>query len=161
MKNVKEIFPYVIILIIVVLIRSFIVTPIKVNGSSMYNTLNGNEIMLLWKIKKIERFDIVVAKTEDDTLIKRVYAFPKETIECKKGIIYINDKAIEDEYAFGITDDFSKVTLKENEYFIMGDNRLVSLDSRKIGPVTKEQIEGTTNFILFPFEKFGKVDKSK
>lgn len=123
----------------------------------MYDTLEGNEIMLLWKQKKIERYDIVVAKTSNDTLIKRIYAFPNETIECKKGNIYINDEKIEDHYAFGTTEDFPKVTLKEDEYFILGDNRLVSLDSRKIGPVSKKNIEGTTNFILFPFNKFGNI----
>lgn len=158
MKLIKEIYPYIVILIIVIVIRAFIVTPIKVNGSSMYNTLEGKEIMLLWKKKKIDRFDIVVAKTDDDTLIKRVYAFPNETIECKNGKIYINDEEIDDKYAFGITDDFKKVTLKEEEYFLMGDNRLVSLDSRKIGPVSKEQIEGKTDFILYPFSKFGKIN---
>ena len=157
MKWIKEIIPYVIILIVVILIRSFIVTPIKVNGSSMYNTLEGNEIMLLWKLNEINRYDIVVAKTQSDTLIKRVYAFPNETIECKNGKIYINDEEINDPYAFGETEDFKKVTLKDNEYFLMGDNRFVSLDSRKIGPITKDKIEGTTNFVLFPFSKFGKL----
>lgn len=157
MKLIKDLIPYAIILVVVVLIRTFIVTPIKVNGSSMYNTLEGKEIMLLWKYKEINRYDIVVAKAEDDTLIKRVYAFPNETIECKKGIIYINGEAIEDIYAYGETDDFSKVTLKENEYFLMGDNRLVSLDSRKIGPITRENIEGVTDFVLYPISKFGKV----
>lgn len=157
MKLIKEVVPYVIILIVVILIRSFIVTPIKVNGSSMYDALEGNEFMLLWKLGEIKRYDIVVAKTKTDTLIKRVYAFPNETIECKKGIIYINDEAIKDDYAFGETQDFAKVTLKEDEYFLMGDNRLVSLDSRKLGPISKNQIEGTTNFVLFPFQKIGKV----
>lgn len=159
MKWIKELTPYVIILGVVVLIRTFFVTPIKVNGSSMYNTLDGNEIMLLWKIGEIERYDIVVAKTESDTLIKRVYAFPGETIECKNGEIYINDEKIEDPYAFGETEDFKKVTLKEEEYFLLGDNRFVSLDSRKIGPVTRKNIEGTTDLILFPFSKIGAVKK--
>lgn len=159
MKWIKDLLPYVIILVVVVLIRSFIVTPIKVNGSSMYNTLEGDEIMLLWKLGNIDRFDIVVAKTENDTLIKRVYAFPNETIECKNGKIYINEEEIDDPYAFGETEDFKKVKLKENEYFLMGDNRLVSLDSRRIGPITKDHIEGTTNFVLFPFKKFGTVSK--
>jgi len=55
-------------------------------------------------------------------------------------------------------DNIQNVTLKEEEYFLMGDNRLVSLDSRKIGPVSKEQIEGKTDFILYPFSKFGKIN---
>lgn len=159
MKFIKELIPYVIILIVVIFIRTFIVTPIKVNGSSMFNTLEGNEIMLLWKITNIERYDIVVAKTHNDTLIKRVYGLPNDTIECKNGKIYINEEQIEDPYAFGETEDFEKITLKENEYFLMGDNRLVSLDSRKLGPISKEEIEGTTNYILFPFHKFGTVNK--
>lgn len=157
MKIIKDLLPYIAILVLVILLRSFIVTPIKVNGSSMYNTLEGNEIMLLWKIGDLNRFDIVVAKTEDDTLIKRLYAFPGETIECKNGKIYINDEEIKDNFAFGETADFPKVTLKEEEYFLMGDNRLVSLDSRRIGPIKRNQIEGTTKFILFPFTKFGNV----
>ena len=53
------------------------------------------------------------------------------------------------------TEDFEKIILKEDEYFIMGDNRLISLDSRRIGAITKDQIEGVTDFILFPFSKFG------
>lgn len=158
MKKIREYAPYVIILIVVILMRTFIVTPIKVNGSSMYNTLEGNEIMILWKLGKVERYDIVVAKANNDTLIKRVYGLPTETIECKNGTIYINDEPIKDEFEFGETEDFAKITLKENEYFIMGDNRKVSLDSRRIGPVTKDQIEGTTNFILFPISKIGTVD---
>ena len=96
MKKIKDLLPYIVILVTVILLRSFIVTPIKVNGSSMYNTLEGNEIMLLWKIGNLNRFDIVVAKTEDDTLIKRLYAFPGETIECKNGKIYINDEEIKE-----------------------------------------------------------------
>ncbi len=159
MEFLKKYLPYILIVIGVILLRTYIVTPIKVNGSSMYNTLNGNEIMLLWKIGEIKRFDIVVTKTEEETLIKRVYALPGETIECRDGDIWINDEKIDDQYAFGETADFSKVTLKEDEYFIMGDNRLVSLDSRKIGPVHRKQIKGTTNFIIFPFNKIGTVDK--
>ena len=71
MKWIKELLPYAIILIVVIFVRSFIITPIKVNGSSMYNTLDGKEIMLLWKLGNLERYDIVVAKTKEDTLIKR------------------------------------------------------------------------------------------
>ena len=83
MKLIKEIYPYIVILIIVIVIRAFIVTPIKVNGSSMYNTLEGKEIMLLWKKKKIDRFDIVVAKTDDDTLIKEYMPFQMKPLNAK------------------------------------------------------------------------------
>ena len=162
MKLLKEAIPYIIIILVVLIIRTFIVTPIKVNGLSMYDTLKGDEIMILWKLGKIERYDIVVADVKvsgsDDVVIKRVYGLPGETISCEEGKIYINGNRIEDEYGYRETSDFGPVTLGENEYFLLGDNREISLDSRVFGAVTKEEIEGTTNFILFPFKKFGVVD---
>lgn len=157
MKLLKELLPYIIILVVVIVVRTFIVTPIKVNGSSMYNTLDGKEIMLLWKVGSINRYDIVVADTKDDSLIKRVYGLPGETISCKDNKIYVNGKEIDNHNAFGETEDFSEVKLSEDEYFIMGDNRLVSMDSRRIGPVNRKNIEGTANIIIFPFSKFGTV----
>lgn len=162
MKLVKEWMPYILILLIVVLIRSFLFTPIKVQGSSMQDTLEGDEIMILWKIGEIKRYDIVVADYMEngkkvDTLIKRVYGLPGETIKCEQGMIYVNDHKIDDEYATNTTLDFDTVTLGENEYFLMGDNRRVSKDSRVIGPIHRSEIQGTTDFVLWPFSKFGKV----
>lgn len=159
MKIIKSLIPYVIVIIVVVLIRSFIVTPVKVHGDSMYPTLNGNEIMLLNKLGHIDRFDIVVVKLEDrdDNLIKRVIGMPGETIEIRNSVIYINNEAIEDVYAFGDTSTVDKITLGSDEYFVLGDNREVSLDSRIFGAVKKSDIKGTTNFIMYPFKKIGKV----
>ena len=127
----------------------------------MYDTLEGDEIMILWKLGEIERYDIVVADVKvsgsDDVVIKRVYGLPGETISCEDGKIYINGSLIEDEYGYRETSDFGPVTLGENEYFLLGDNREISLDSRVFGKVTRDEIEGTTNFILLPFKKFGNV----
>ena len=163
LKFLKSIYPYIIILLAVILIRSFLVTPIKVNGQSMYDTLTGDEIMLLFKVGKLERYDMVVANLivdghKDDTLIKRVYGLPGEKIKCEDGIIYVNDHKIDDPYATNKTSDFAEVTLKEDEYFLLGDNRSISIDSRIIGPVKRKDIEGHTNFIVFPFTKFGSVE---
>lgn len=158
-EKIKELVPYVLIVIGVILLRTFIVTPIKVNGSSMYDTLKGNEICILNKLDKIDRFDIIVTDYEGERLIKRVIAMPGETIEVENGFIYINDKKIKDKYGYGETDDFEKVTLEKDEYFVMGDNRKISKDSRIIGPINKEDISGTTNLILYPFNKIGKIDK--
>lgn len=159
MKNLKELLPYIIILIVVLLVRTFIATPIKVNGNSMYKTLNGSEFMILNKLAKIDRYDIVVVDTKNDELIKRVYGLPGEKISIENNSIYINDKKIEDIYAYGDTSNYESITLGSDEYFILGDNRVVSLDSRTIGPVKEKQIKGTTNFILYPFNRFGKVEK--
>lgn len=160
MKIIKSLIPYIIIIIVVVFIRSFIVTPVKVNGTSMYPTLKGNEIMLLNKLGSIERFDIVVLKIdeENDNLIKRVIGLPGETVEIRDNHIYINDELLEDSYGYGVTYNIDKVTLKDGEYFILGDNRQVSLDSRVFGTIKKEEIKGTTNFIIYPFKSFGKVE---
>lgn len=159
MKWLKDLIPYIIIIIVVVLIRTFIVTPVKVNGTSMYPTLKGNEVMLLNKLGKIKRFDIAVLKIdeENDNLIKRIIGLPGETIEIKDNQIYINDELLEDTYGYGVTYNIDKVVLEDDEYFILGDNRQVSLDSRVFGKIKRNEIKGTTNFVIYPFKSFGKV----
>ncbi len=159
MKIIKSLIPYIIIIIVVILVRTFIATPVRVNGSSMYPTLKGNEIMLLNKLGHINRFDIVVLKIDgrEDNLIKRIIGLPGETVEIKDNEIYINDKKIEDKYGYGVTYNIDKVTLKKDEYFILGDNRKISLDSRVFGTIHKDEIKGTTDFIMYPFKSFGKV----
>ena len=158
-KIVKEWLPCVIVLVIVILFRTFIATLVRVDGVSMYPTLEGKEIMLLYKLGSVERYDMVVTDKSVDSLIKRVYGLPGETIECKDGVIYINNEAIEDKYGSGETYDFEAVKLKDDEYFVLGDNRMYSRDSRSVGPINKKHLKGTTNFIVFPFKKFGTVEK--
>lgn len=155
-KILKELVPYIVILVVVVLIRTFIVTPIIVDGDSMSPTLTDGEMMLLNKLGSIERNDIVVINNEEGYIIKRVIALPGESIECRDGVIYINDEKYDDNFA-SKTDDFVKQFLNDDEYFVMGDNRLVSMDSRVFGAVPKEEILGTTNFVIYPFNKFGKI----
>lgn len=157
--KIKELVPYILIVIGVVLLRTYIITPIKVNGTSMYDTLKGNEICILNKLGELDRFDIIVTSYEGERLIKRIIGMPGETIEVENGYIYINDKKIKDEYGYGETSDFEKVKLKDDEYFVLGDNRAVSKDSRMIGPVKESDISGTTNLIIFPLNKIGKIDK--
>ncbi len=158
-KNIiKELIPYVVILLVVVLIRTYLVTPIMVNGPSMQPTLSGGEIMILNKRGKIDRFDVVVVDIKSEDIIKRVIAMPGETISCENGIVYVNDRRQDEEYSKGITTDFDKVTLGEDEYFVLGDNRENSLDSRRFGAFKEEQIKGTAKLVLFPFNKFGNIE---
>ena len=156
-KIIKEIIPYIVILIVVVVIRTFIATPIKVDGTSMQPTLEGNEIMILNKLGKVERNNIIVVGYDKEDLIKRVIGLPGETIEIIEGKIYINGKKIEDEYGNGITSDYPKTILKKNEYFVLGDNRGNSKDSRSIGPIDKASIKGTTSIVIFPLTKIGNI----
>ncbi len=159
MKVIKEVIPYIVIVVVVVLIRTFIITPVRVDGDSMKNTLKNGDILLLYKLSSIDRFDIIVLDEEKDNekIIKRVIGLPGETVAIKKGKIYINDKVIDDDYAYGETTDYNKVTLKDDEYFILGDNRLISKDSRYFGPIKDNEIKGKIVFRLFPFTKIGTV----
>ncbi len=157
-KFIKELIPYLIILIVVVLIRTYLFTPIMVSGPSMQPTLDGGELMILNKKGSLDRFDVVVVDIETEEIIKRVIALPGESISCEKGIIYVNGRKQDENYSQGITFDFEKIVLEEDEYFVMGDNRQDSKDSRHIGPIKKDNIKGTASLVLFPFDKFGNIE---
>lgn len=161
MKFIREIIPYLIIILVVMTIRTFVITPIAVSGESMVPTLAGGELMLLKKYDtNYKRFDIVVVNknVEGDNLIKRVIGLPGEKIRYRNNKLYINDEIIEDTYAYGDTENFKEITLDDDEYFLMGDNREISLDSRSIGIIKKQEIEGTVGIILYPFNKLGNVN---
>lgn len=159
MKKLKELMPYIIIVVVVLLVRSFIVTPGLVNGSSMEPTLHNNELVLINKIglnKGIDRYDIVVVKYENSTIIKRVIGLPYETVEYINDTLYIDGEEVGTKVDFEYTKDF-KLTAGKNEYIVLGDNRNISKDSRIIGPVKERDIIGKVDLVLFPFSKFGKV----
>ncbi len=169
-EKIKGLLPYIIILIIVVIVRSFIVTPVRVNGTSMFPTLEAGDILILNKLdKNYERYDIVVLDSSviGEAIIKRVYGLPGETIKIEEGILYVDGKQIEDEYNNVLNDpvyidndmkDVEEFTLEDDEYFVLGDNRWASNDSRSFGPVTENQIEGTATFRVYPFNEFGKTE---
>lgn len=154
---VKEIIPYIVILIVVILIRTFLVTPVIVSGDSMNPTLSGGEIMILNKRGTIKTGSIIVAKYNKEEIIKRVIAMPGDTIACENGKVYVNDHLVEEKFIKGVTPDFDRVKLGDDEYYIMGDNRANSLDSTELGPFKKEKIKGTTKLVIFPFKRIGKV----
>lgn len=179
-KFIKELIPYVIIFLVVVFIRSFIITPITVVGSSMYPTLKNGELLLLSKISyrlhDIERFDIVVIK-EDAWIIKRVIGLPGDNVYYKDNNLYINDELVEDEYAYGETEEFDLddiwlagidseyvekfdepfVVIPEGYYLVLGDNREISKDSRSVGLLEENVIKGKAVFRFWPLDKIGNV----
>lgn len=160
----RDLIVYGSIILFIVLVRSFIVTPVRVNGLSMYNTLNDGEIMILnkinYKFNDIKRFDIVVVDTDDNRIIKRVIGLPGETLKVEDNILYINGQEVKEDFINKKTADFDINDLgyekiPRNCYFVMGDNRTNSKDSRVIGCVNKKQIEGKTSLVLYPFKKAG------
>lgn len=163
-RGVKEIMPYVIILIVVVLLRTFIITPIIVNGESMNPTLKEKQILILNKYdKKYNRGDIVVVNyfngEKEERLIKRVIGLPGEKVEYNENKLYINDKKVEDRFAKDTENfelsyiDIDMKKIPEGYYFVIGDNRNNSIDSRIIGLVKKEDIKGTVTQSLIPFKR--------
>lgn len=157
-KILKEYLPYVVIIIIVLIIKSNIVAPIRVNGRSMNNTLKDGDIMILniigYRTSELKRFDIIVIYNGKEYLIKRVIGLPNEEIEYIDNKLYVNGKEIKDKYGNGNTKDF-KVTVNKNSYYVLGDNREDSLDSRYYGSFNKNKILGKTDFTVFPFNRFG------
>jgi len=168
MKNniLKECLQYFLIIIFVLLFRTFLYSPIRVTGDSMVPTLLDGDIMILdkigYRINGLKRFDIVVIKYNNEKIIKRVIGLPGDYIEYKDNILYVNGKEIKEEYKRDITNNFSLKDLgyekiPENKYLVLGDNRSISKDSRIIGVIDKEDIEGYTGIIVFPFKRIGNV----
>lgn len=132
----------------------------------MVPTLLDGDIMILdkigYRINGLKRFDIVVIKYNNEKIIKRVIGLPGDYIEYKDNILYVNGKEIKEEYKRDITNNFSLKDLEyekipENKYLVLGDNRSISKDSRIIGLIDKEDIEGYTGIIVFPFKRIGNV----
>ena len=171
-KNVqKEILSWVLTLasavVIALLIRTFLFEPIRVDGQSMCDTLQDQEIMLVTKpeylIGEPQRGDVVICKYPGRTenFVKRLMGVPGDTLEIRDNVVYLNGTALDEPYLTPErnNDGFSMelITLGEGEYFVMGDNRDNSHDSRnyygnsKPATLTRSQIIGHVRCVLFPF----------
>lgn len=170
---IKELLVYVIIFVIgLYIIPNYVLQRTVVDGDSMLNTLHDEESLLIDKISYVvgdpKRFDIVVfypyGKDVEEYYVKRVIGLPGETVQIIGQDIYINGEILEENYGkdpihySGIAKD--PITLADDEYFLMGDNREISYDSRyeDIGPVHRDYIEGKAFIRIWPLNKFGFVD---
>lgn len=162
---------FLIAILLAFIIRTFLLAPIVVEGSSMMPTLKDHDRMVVTKIGEPKRFDIVVFHaTSEDDYIKRVIGLPGDKIEYKNDTLYINGKVYEEnyldqykieynnEYEGPLTPDFT-AEVPEGTVFVMGDNRRNSSDSRHIGPVPMEKIVGKTNLVYWPLDEMKIVDK--
>jgi len=156
-----------IVLVITYFISTYVVKRTVVHNVSMQNTLTEGDNLLMDKIsyrfRKPDRFEIICFKNEGerDGLIKRVIGLPGETVHIIDGHIFINDRELEDCEGPSEASDAGLaafgVTLGADEYFVLGDNRAESIDSRseKVGNVKFEDIIGRAVFRIYPFDKIG------
>ncbi|MCL1694544.1 MULTISPECIES: signal peptidase I [unclassified Lysinibacillus] len=167
-------------LLVAFVIKQFLFTPILVKGASMMPTLEDKDRVIVNrigpKISSIDRFDVVVVenvllnKNEEENIIKRIIGLPGDKIEYKDDQLYINGekfsepyldqfkKELKDKgsltYNFTLDQLLGETTVPEGHYFVLGDNRRISNDSRnpKVGFIPKEKIMGTTSIICWPIK---------
>ncbi len=131
-----------------------------VRGDSMNGTFSHNDLLvvsqLAYRESSPERGDIVIFERDsltDGQIIKRIIALPNETVEIKNGIVYINDEPLNDEFSvFDENDNFPKTIVQSDSYFVLGDNRKYSNDSRHWDTpfLKKEEIRGKVILRIFP-----------
>ncbi|MEC0695300.1 signal peptidase I sipT [Bacillus atrophaeus] len=161
----------VIAVVLALLIRHFLFEPYLVEGSSMYPTLHDGERLFVNKtvnyVGELKRGDIVIINGDSSKVhyVKRLIGKPGETVEMKDDTLYINGKKIDESYlsnnkkdakklGVNLTGDFGPVKVPKGKYFVMGDNRLNSMDSRNgLGLISEDRIVGTSKFVFFPFNE--------
>ena len=153
------------------LIRTLIFEPVKVDGESMCGTLQDGDIMVVTKYDYIfgepQFGDVVICNYPNrgsTKFVKRLMGLPGDTISIVDGVFYRNGEAV-DESGWALHNKASRstsmkeITLGEGEYFVMGDNRDNSNDSRSVGPLTRKQILGHVRCVVYPFTKGKAVNK--
>ena len=167
-----------------VLLVIFVVQKDNVYGDSMVPTLKSGYVVMTEKIStyidSYHRGDIVILNgsgmdgyNHEEYLIKRIVGMPGETIRIADGRVYIREAGAADFYvldepyleqgvetyvmSYGLDKGYDEVTLGDNEYFCMGDNRPVSNDSRNLGPFTADRIKGIAFLVIYPFNSFGSI----
>ncbi|OGC36216.1 signal peptidase I [candidate division WS6 bacterium RIFOXYC1_FULL_33_9] len=155
-------------LVLAIVLYLFIMTPHEVVGNSMYPTYKNGEFLMAnkftYKFAVPQRGDVIIFQYSDtQDFIKRIIGIPGDEVMIKDGKIYINGEQLkESNYldASVITNGGSyihegqTITVQEGEYFVCGDNRPNSSDSREFGPIAKEKIKGKAWIVYFPFQEF-------
>ena len=172
-KIIKSIIGWVVYIAAIFLAIHLIITYVgqrtTVSGDSMLNTLYNNDNLIVDKISyrfsKPKRFDIIVFPHEDTHYIKRIIGLPGETVQIIEGEVYINGEKLEESYGnapirlenYGMA--VKPLKIGENEYFVLGDNRNASLDSRfqDVGMIKRDEIIGKAWIRIYPFSRFGSL----
>ncbi|MFA5459561.1 MAG: signal peptidase I [Bacilli bacterium] len=161
---VKDMFGYIIIIMIIILLRVYVLTTTEIVGDSMEPNLTSGNIILTNQITRrfteLKRFQVIVFKYDNPRyLIKRIIGLPGDHIAYIDNQLYINNKPIKEDFNFQgyITNfdikDLNYDIIPDNNYFVLGDNRHNSLDSRTIGLISKDKIIGFPFVIVWPPKK--------
>jgi signal peptidase I len=145
----------------------FLYQPVKVEGTSMMPGLEDQERIFVNKFvyrwEPIQRGDIVVFRYPRDpskSYIKRVIGTAGDRIRIENGQVYVNDEALDEDYVpseYADARSYAEVTVPANSYFVLGDHRTMSNDSRDFGPVNDRYIYGKAVFGYWPMEKLGRL----
>src|ERR1700757_2207656 len=145
----------------------FLYQPVKVEGTSMAPLLSDQERIFInkfvYRFEPIERGDVVVfwyPLDRSKSFIKRVVALPGETIEIRRGVVYVNGQIVAEPYVpprFADVSDYGPAKVPDGSYFVMGDHRISSNDSRVFGPVASQYIYGRAVFAYWPVDHFGSL----
>jgi signal peptidase I len=145
----------------------FLYQPVKVEGTSMMPTLQDQERVFInkfvYRLEPIQRGDVVVFRYPRDTsksYIKRVIAGPGDHVQIEDGLVYVNGRQIAESYVPEVYEDvrsYPEIVVPPHCYFVLGDHRNLSNDSRDFGPVDGSYIYGKAVFGYWPFAKLGKL----
>lgn len=155
---------------VIVVIVIFLYQPVKVEGTSMAPLISDQERILInkmvYKFESISRGDVVVfwyPRDRTKSFIKRVVGLPGETVETRHGHVYVDGKKLDERYVlpeYLDNSDFGPVLVPAGEYFVMGDHRDSSNDSRVFGPVKSSYIYGKAVLAYWPMDRFGTLSDS-
>ncbi|HYB59969.1 MAG TPA: signal peptidase I [Methylomirabilota bacterium] len=157
----------VIALILALVIIIFFYQPVKVEGTSMAPLIQDQERIFInkfvYRFEPIERGDVVVfwyPLDRSKSFIKRVIGLPGETVEIRKGRVIVDGKRLDETYVppqYADYGNFGPIQVPENSYFVLGDHRISSNDSRIFGPVDRSYIYGKAVFVYWPMSSFGSL----
>jgi signal peptidase I len=149
----------------------FLYQPVKVEGTSMAPLLSDQERIFInkfvYRFEPIVRGDVVVfwyPLDRSKSFIKRVVGLPGENVEIRRGAVYINGEAISEPYVppqYTDVSDFGPIKVPRGHYFVMGDHRISSNDSRVFGPVASQYIYGRAVFAYWPVDHFGSLSTTE
>ena len=161
----STVYALVVVAAAAVLIATMILPVLQISGSSMEPTLNDEEIVVLMKTTELDRGELCCFSYQNKLLIKRVVGLPGDKVDMKEdGTIFINDEKLDEPYvsdlAYGECDITFPCYVTDNHYFVLGDHRTTSIDSRSsvIGLVSEDFVVGKMFLRVWPFEAFGFVD---